>query len=197
MDFITQDFKVSDSFKFGRAPFYFLRHGETPESRNRILQGQTDTLLTREGRQTAERAALALEKVSLRTIYASPLKRAWHTAKIVSTLTRAPMYPSPGLMERNWGRYEGRPKIERPAMTDPPGAETMAEFSDRILAAMEAMSGPLPILVVAHSGVFRVLARHAGLSMDNRSTGISNAHTVLFGAPNPSGKGWRISEIDG
>ena len=189
--------RVSGSFKFGMAPFYFLRHGETPESRNRVLQGQTDTALTRKGRQTAEQAALALAGVSLRSIYASPLKRAWHTAKIVSTLTRAPMYPLPGLMERNWGRYEGRPKKERPAMTDPPGAETMAAFSDRILEAMGSISGPLPVLVVAHSGVFRVLARHAGVPMDHRSIGIGNAHTVLFGAPRPEAKGWRISEISG
>lgn len=179
------------------APFYFLRHGETSESRSRILQGQTDTVLTLKGRQTAERAALVLAGISLRSIYASPLKRTWHTAKIVSTLTRVPMYPLPGLMERNWGRYEGRPKNERPEMLDPPGAETMAAFSGRILEAMGSISGPLPVLVVSHSGVFRVLARHAGLSMDNRSIGIGNAHTVLFGPPRPDGKGWRISEIGG
>jgi len=188
--------EVSDSFEFGVAPFYFLRHGETLESRMSIVQGQTDTVLTLTGRQTAEQAALTLEGISLRSIYASPLKRTWQTAKIVSTLTRVPVHPLPGLMERNWGLYEGRRKSERPALLDPPSAETMAAFSGRILQAMRSISGPLPVLVVSHSGVFRVLAHHAGLSV-NRSTSINNAHTVLFEAPSAARQGWRISEIGG
>lgn len=185
---------MSDSFAFDLTPFYFLRHGETRESHSGILQGQTDTELNAMGRRAAEQAAISLVDAGLRSIYASPLKRAWQTAMIVSILTGAPVRPVAGLMERNWGIYEGRAKVERPTSEDPPTVEKMAAFSGRILDAMRSLSGPLPLLIVAHSGVFRVLARHAGQSMD-RSISINSAHPVLFDTRHESARGWRISEI--
>lgn len=186
--------ELNDRFKFEETPFYFLRHGETPESQRGIVQGQTDTELNANGRRAAERAALRLVSLGLQSIYASPLKRAWQTAKIVSVLTGAPVQPIPGLMERNWGVYEGRHKSERPSSLDPPTAETTEDFSRRIGAAMRSLSGPTPLLVVAHSGVFRVLAQHAGLSV-GRATSIESAHCVMFNSREGERRRWRISEI--
>ena len=48
------------AFKFGTTPFYFLRHGETPESRDGILQGQSESELNATGRGMAEAAAKSL-----------------------------------------------------------------------------------------------------------------------------------------
>ncbi len=187
---------MSGSFKFDLASFYFLRHGETPESQKGILQGQTETELNAVGRNTARHAAKSLAGVEIRSIYASPLKRAWQTACILSELTGAPIYPAPGLMERSWGIYEGRPKNERPSEENPATVEPMDVFSGRILDAMQSISGPTPLLIVAHSGVFRVLAGHAGLPV-GRSTTVSNAQLYLFEPPTGDRRHWNISEVIG
>jgi hypothetical protein len=86
---------TDSTFEFGTTPFYFLRHGETHESREGIVQGQNETELTTAGRRMAEAAAETLLNASLGSIYASPLKRAWTTASIVSVLTGVPVYALP------------------------------------------------------------------------------------------------------
>ena len=187
---------MSERFQFGVTPFYFLRHGETRESRRGILQGQTETELTALGRKTAEDVAPRLAGVGLRSIYASPLKRAWHTASILSTLTGVPAHPLPGLMERRWGIYEGRHKNERPALQDPETVESMDDFSQRIVQAMRSITGPVPLLVVAHSGVFRILARLAGLSIDS-STAVDSAQLLLIDPSRGQDGSWHFSEVTG
>lgn len=187
---------VSERFQFEVTPFYFLRHGETPESRSGVLQGQTETELTALGRRTAEEVAPRLDGVGLRSIYASPLKRAWHTASILSKLTGAPVHRLTGLMERGWGIYEGRPKSERPNLQDPETVETMDDFSRRVIQAMHSITGPAPLLIVAHSGVFRILARHAGLFIDS-STAIDSSQLLLMDPSRGRGARWRIREVTG
>ena len=187
---------MEGSFVFGTTPFFFLRHGETPETERGILQGQSDSGLSETGRETAKAAAARLSSVPLRSIYSSPLKRTWETATIVSAAVGVEIQSVPGLMERDWGIYEGRPTIERPATPDPETVETTADFSGRILAAMHSIGGPAPVLIVSHSGVFRVLARHAGLSIGD-STRIGSSQPLLIDPSRRQGAGWRISEVNG
>ena len=187
---------MNDRFVFDENPFFFLRHGETPETQKGILQGQSESELSDRGRQTAQDAAERLAKVALRSIYASPLKRALETAAIVSASTGVPVQPLPGLMERHWGVYEGRPNNERPTSQDPETVEAMADFSARILDAMRSISGPSPVLIVSHSGVFRVLARHAGLSIDD-SISVGSSQPLLLDPSKARGKSGRISEVNG
>lgn len=187
---------MNDHFVFDATPFYFLRHGETLETEAGILQGQSESELSDTGRKTAVAAAARLAAVPLRSIYASPLMRTWQTASIVSASAGIAVQPLPGLMERNWGIYEGRPTSERPKSPDPESVETMADFSNRILSAMRSISGPAPVLIVSHSGVFRVLARHAGLSIGD-STRVGSAQPLLLDPSRRQGSGWRISEVYG
>ena len=184
---------VSD-FEFGVTPFYFLRHGETHENLNGIVQGQSESELNLEGRRTAEKAALALTSIPLGSIYASPLKRSWATASIVATLTRAPLHPLPGLMERHWGIYEGQPKVMRPAETNPETVETLEDFTARIFDAMASIEGPSPVLVVAHSGVFRILCARAGFMVD-RQVSVANGQVLEFAPQNGWQGNWRISMV--
>lgn len=183
-----------ETFVFGASAFYFLRHGETYESEAGILQGQDETELSAEGRRTAERAAEALSQVALGAIYASPLKRTMRTAKAVSLFTGVPVHALPGLMERHWGAYQGRPKHLRPAVEDPPGVESLADFEARVLGAMRSISGPSPILVVAHSGVFRVLCRHAGVTMA-QSVSVASGQVVCLSPAREPGQPWRFSAL--
>ena len=182
------------SFEFGVTPFYFLRHGETKETRKGILQGQNETELTPAGRRMAEAAAETLSAVPLASIYASPLKRAWDTASIVSLFTRAPIHPTPGLMERHWGVYQGRRKADRPADPSPETAEREEDFIHRVAKAMDSIEGPSPVLVVAHSGVFRALCQSVGISIDRRIS-VTSGQVLKLEPPTASRRTWRISVV--
>lgn len=183
-----------NSFQFETTPFYFLRHGETNDSEHDIVQGQEETVLNDEGRLSAWRAAKLLVPAHLGSIYSSPLRRAWETAEIISRATAVPATPLPGLMERNWGAYQGKFRNSRPNLRDPDGVEASDLFWSRVLAAMKSITGPLPVLVVAHSGVFRLLCAHAGISVDHR-TAVANGLVFKF---DPRGHGepaWHVDAL--
>jgi probable phosphoglycerate mutase len=181
-------------FEFGVTPFYFLRHGETRETERGIVQGQNDTRLIAKGRQSAVKAAGALDGVLLRSIYASPLKRAWETASILSILRGVPVFPAPGLMERNWGPYQGLHKELRPSDPSAGTVESREAFAKRVIAAMRSISGPSPLVVVAHSGVFRVLCGHLGHSDDPAVT-VPSGLVVRFEPPRDRRQGWHLSAV--
>ena len=185
---------TDSTFEFGTTPFYVLRHGETPESRDGVLQGQNETELTAAGRKMAEDAAQSLLAVQLGSIHASPLKRAWRTASIISVLTRVPVFPLPGLMERHWGIYQGRPKDQRPTSANPETAEPLEAFSRRIVQALESIPGPSPVLVVTHSGVFRIICKHIGYSMEGRFS-VASGQVLKLTPPTGERPSWRISAL--
>jgi len=181
-------------FEFGVHPFYFLRHGATYETERGILQGQNDTRLTPKGRDSAVKAAEALDSVLLRSIYASSLHRAWQTASILSVLKGVPVFPLPGLMERYWGPYQGFPKEMRSTQPDTKGIETMEEFRTRVMTAMESIRGPSPVLIVAHSGVFRVLCHQIGISTDPAVT-VESGLVVKFEPSQGPNHSWHLSIV--
>jgi probable phosphoglycerate mutase len=183
---------ASSEFIFGETPFFFLRHGETVENETGIVQGQNDTELSDLGRKTAERAGLILPGLGIRSIYTSPLRRAWETAVISRASLQTPIFTISGLMERYWGIYEGGPKIQRPFDNCHESVESLEDFRERVLDAMEAIRGPSPILVVAHSGVFRVLFEYAGHHMAP-SVSVSNSEVLKFSPPEGNRKTWKIS----
>jgi len=181
-------------FDFGVSAFYFLRHGETFESEVGIVQGQNETELTAQGRRTAERAAEKLSSVALGSIYSSPLKRTMMTASIVSLFTGAPVHALPGLMERNWGIYQGHPKSHRPSSANPPTVESIEAFQSRVLAAMQSITGPSPVLVVGHSGVFRIICAHAGIAIKQWAS-VANGEILLLSPSLIPGRAWHISMV--
>lgn len=90
---------------------YFLRHGETPWNRAKILQGSISHVdLTDNGVRMAEETAKGLSAAGLLfgRIYTSPYLRARHTAEILSAggAGPAPVVDS-RLREMCFGRYEG------------------------------------------------------------------------------------------
>jgi probable phosphoglycerate mutase len=191
---LTDHVSQEPGFEYGVTPFYFLRHGETHENREGILQGQNDTELNRAGHEMAEAAARTLLDVVLGSIYASPLKRAWTTALIVSRVTGVQVCSRPGLMERHWGAFEGCPKASRPATPNPETVETVEDFRDRVTMAMESISGPAPVLVVAHSGVFRAICARAGIAKD-RQVRLAPGQVARFEPLTASGREWRIRPL--
>ena len=63
----------------------------------------------------------------------------------------------PAWAERSWGVYEGVSKLQRGHETHPNGGESEVEFRHRIKAALVDLRRRENVLLVSHSGVFRVL----------------------------------------
>ena len=60
---------------------YIVRHGETEENKQKIIQGHLDTLLNSVGERQAKIVASALKDVPFDVCYSSDLRRAADTAK--------------------------------------------------------------------------------------------------------------------
>lgn len=86
------------------AIIYLIRHGETNENRNKIIQGHLDTLLNEDGRLQAGMVGRAMKEVPIDVLYSSDLKRAAEVRKLWSIdidRDENPAYRSCGLI-RLW-----------------------------------------------------------------------------------------------
>jgi probable phosphoglycerate mutase len=154
------------------------RHGETDWNQQGILQGWTDVTLNAPGRQQAREMAARFDGTGFSAVWSSPLLRARETAEIIAPLLRLP-FPNlhRGLMERNFGVFQGVPKSELAELNpvelqlilkrNPDGhfegGESMDDFADRVLGALVAIgresAGDLA-LIVTHGWVMDVVTRH-------------------------------------
>ena len=160
------------------AQLCIVRHGETDWNSQGILQGWIDVPLNALGRRQARAMAAQFDRTGFSAIWSSPLIRARETAEIIAPLIRLP-FPRfhDGLMERNFGIFQGIPKSELAELNpvelqlilkrNPAGhfegGETMDEFADRILEALVSIGAQYAgqkVLVIAHGWVMDVITRH-------------------------------------
>jgi broad specificity phosphatase PhoE len=149
-----------------------VRHGETVGDSSIRFHGSSDLALSDEGRAQMREATFELRQETFDLVMASPLQRSWESARIVSD--GASVRLDAGLREVHFGRWEGLTKQEIEA-ADPvlyadwqarapgfeyPSGEARADFSARVLAALERIetSGAARALLVVHKGVIRVIA---------------------------------------
>lgn len=85
-----------------------VRHGETVDNANRIMQGQTQGRLNDEGVRQAELLRDELASAHLDAIVASDLKRSVDTARILAVPHALEVVTTPLLRERDWGSFTGR-----------------------------------------------------------------------------------------
>jgi broad specificity phosphatase PhoE len=171
-------------------PFYYLRHGETEANAARIIAGSLDVDLTPLGRDQARAAAQALAREPITAIYASPLKRARETAEPIAELLKLPLNILDEIAERNWGELEGQPRNAIVRGVTPAGGEETSDFIQRVLSGFGHIADEVP-LVVAHSGVFRVLCHT--LNIVQAEGPVANCLPLRFV---PVGSdGWKIEEL--
>jgi probable phosphoglycerate mutase len=168
-----------------RAPFYFLRHGETEVNREGLVAGATDVALNATGERQAKAAVALLKARGIDAIYSSPLRRARATAEYAAGALDLPVHIITELAERSWGELEGRPRALRVREATPPGGEAPEEFRRRTLAGLARIFGGRLPLIVAHSGTFRVLC--ARLHIPASDTPVRNAHPLRFVPPSADG----------
>lgn len=138
-------------------PFVFVRHGETPLNRERLIGGRTEVPLTATGEQQARDASPLLLNHAWSIVAVSPQQRAWCTAELA--LPGVPLTQVADLRERDWGDLECRPLNEQtPYEETPPNGEAWLPFCTRVTEALNTLLAQYDTpLIVAHSGVFRVI----------------------------------------
>jgi uncharacterized phosphatase len=88
-----------------------VRHGETEENKQKIVQGHLHGTLSKLGKEQARRLANRLKNEKIDVIISSDLDRARHTAEeIVKFHPEAKIELRKELRERNWGEYQGKNK---------------------------------------------------------------------------------------
>ena len=155
-----------------------LRHGETTWNQDTRIQGHTDIDLNDTGRWQATQLATALADEPLAAVYASDLKRAFHTGAAVAQVQGLSVQTHSGLRERHFGALEGKTWAEiethhpeearlwrsRVPEWSPPGGESLQVLQQRILQTLHALASRHigeQIALVAHGGVLDILYRAA------------------------------------
>ena len=90
------------------AVLYLVRHGETVDNVNQIMQGQTQGQLTENGIRQARNVRDQLASENFQVILSSDLRRSVDTARIIAEPHRLEVVQTPLLRERDWGGFTGR-----------------------------------------------------------------------------------------
>ena len=87
---------------------YLVRHGETVDNANQIMQGQTQGELNENGIQQAQEVCETWKDRQIDVVIASDLKRSIDTARIIAEPHGLEVITTPLLRERDWGDFTGR-----------------------------------------------------------------------------------------
>lgn len=151
---------------------YLVRHGQTAWNAAGKLQGHANVALNDEGRRQASLVAEAFREIPLRAIWTSDLARSLETALELHRTTGARLVLNHLLRERAFGEWEGQSwaEVQRGALpdgplangrvlpADPPGGESVAEFSARLAPLTTALGQATgPVALVSHGGTLRLL----------------------------------------
>lgn len=151
-----------------------VRHGQTVWNETRRYQGQTDIPLSEEGlKQTYKlRERLAAEKID--AFYASDLKRAYETARIIAEPHKKKVILEKDLREINFGEWEGlvyeeiMTKYEsiatkfyqNPSQVCIPGGEPCESLLGRCHKLIKTIIVKHPkqrVLIASHGGTIRAI----------------------------------------
>lgn len=155
-----------------------LRHGQTELSVQRRYSGRGNPPLTTLGREQAERAAKVLAaKGDIAAVVTSPLDRARETAEAVGAALDVPVRVVDGLIETDFGDWEGLtfreaaerdPDLHARWLGDPalraPGGESFDEVRERVEAVRRDLVLRYPgvnIVVVSHVTPIKTLLQLA------------------------------------
>jgi probable phosphoglycerate mutase len=87
---------------------YLVRHGETVDNANKIMQGQTQGELNENGIHQAQELSEVWKDRPIDVVIASDLKRSIDTARIIAEPHGLEVMTTPLLRERDWGGFTGR-----------------------------------------------------------------------------------------
>jgi probable phosphoglycerate mutase len=159
-----------------------VRHGVTAQT-GPLLSGRKPGIpLSDEGVAQAEATALRLAKLTISTVYASPIERTTQTAQCIAARLELPVLALDGVIEAEYGDWTGG-KIADLAKTDEwkvvqaapsrarfPGGESIREMQARTVAAIDALveaHAHETIVVVSHADPIKsAIAHYTGVHLD-------------------------------
>ncbi len=139
---------------------FLVRHGETEENKEKIVQGHMAGHLSKEGIKQAKKLAQRLKNETFDIIYSSDLKRAADTAKIIAKYHDCPLQLTEELREFDCGSYTGVHKSKVDWDNPPSDAETQEQGYSRMQTFLKRVYEEYPkgtVLFVAHAGISRAL----------------------------------------
>ena len=154
--------------------FICLRHGATDWNRQGLFQGRTDNPLNDDGIAQAHAAAEKLRTVALAHVVSSPLLRAVQTAEIIANIASRTVTLDRGLIELDFGSFEGQPvrelmvrhgKNSAQGLVDmlPKDSEPWADCASRAMHCVSVWLDRHPpqdeILFVCHDAVMQSMAQ--------------------------------------
>jgi broad specificity phosphatase PhoE len=144
-----------------------VRHGETEDNVNGVVQGQSSGRLSPKGKIQVRRLALRLRDEPIQIIISSDLQRAKETTHEIAQFHDVPIYYTSELRERCAGIYEGQPReplINQLTSVDfvPECGETLLQVKDRVdlfVARLFQQFTVKTILISSHGGWNKMLFR--------------------------------------
>lgn len=164
---------------------FLVRHGQDTDNATGILNGRRDTELTELGREQAKKVAEKLKDNNVQIIYASPLKRAYETARIIATeLGIDEVIADEHLIERDFGVLTGKPVADIPKYTNKvlptdrvnyflevEGAEdfpTLLKRGKKILEEIKQRHPDKNVMIVTHGDIGKMIrAAYHGLTWED------------------------------
>lgn len=159
---------------------YLIRHGETEWNVKRLVQGHTDSKLTKNGIAQARKLAKKFKNIKIDAIFSSDLTRAKRTAEIVALEKKLAVKTSELLRERRFGKYEGKRfdvlnllnRLENLSEknADPELANEVENYESligRFITFLREVSTAFlgkNILIVTHGGCLKIFLIHLGLT---------------------------------
>lgn len=132
---------------------YLVRHGQTVDNVNQIMQGQRDGKLTSEGVAQIERLADQMADVAADAVVSSDLQRAIDSATIIACRRGLTVSTTPLLRERDWGDFTGQFIPDLQGLPMPENVEKLDELlarAGRFLAWIRANYEGQRVIAVGH-----------------------------------------------
>jgi broad specificity phosphatase PhoE len=156
-----------------RVDLILVRHGVTDWNERGRLMGRSDVELNARGAAQAQAAADAVRSVAVRSIFASPQRRAQQTAEFIAGPHQLVVRTEAALAEVWLGRWQGLtwndarndPDVAR-YLADPmyqsDALEPAAAVHERVVGFVEALRSAADetVVVVSHGDPLRILLAH-------------------------------------
>jgi 2,3-bisphosphoglycerate-dependent phosphoglycerate mutase len=167
----------------------FIRHGETDWNIERRAQGCMDIPLNDQGQKQAKALAERFRNDNWDVIYASPLSRAFKTAKAISELSGLKVVLDERLREISFGETEGTTEAERIERwgedwkTLDLGRETNEQADERWKAVLEEIvlnHKNQKVLIVTHGALLVRIYKYLLQDKTDKWYGLNNTSLSIF-----------------
>lgn len=140
--------------------WFFVRHGQSVANRDGWLAGHVDAPMSPLGVRQCQRLAPEMASLPITRVLTSDLRRAHHTAQILTSATALVPQVYPELRERHLGDWEHasrkwalHPDRKHRLMSwleGPPGGESRRDVAIRILTWLASIEPEPNTMLVAH-----------------------------------------------